>query len=120
MSNDGIVWHLRIQEEHLGTVVVLRLDGRVYHATAAELGTALARICTGARPAILDLTAVDYVNGEGLRAIEAATSRCRAVKAELIVCGLSPVVRTAFDLAGATSQLTIEPSRDAALRRLAP
>jgi anti-anti-sigma factor len=118
IGNDGIVWHLRLQEEHLGTVVVLRLEGRVYNATSAGLGEALARICTADRPAVLDLTAVDYVNGEGLRVIEAAAGRCRALKTELIVCGLSPIVRTAFDLAGAAAHLTIEPSREAALRRL--
>jgi anti-anti-sigma factor len=118
IGNDGIVWHLRLQEEHLGTVVVLRLDGRVYSATSAELAAALARICTPDRRAvILDLAAVDYINGDGLRVIEAAAGRHPGT--DVIVCGLSPIVRTAFALAGSTAHVTIEPSREAALRRLA-
>ena len=119
-GNDGIVWHLCLQEEHLGTVVVLRLEGRVYSATSADLAAALARFCTPDHNAVvLDLSAVDYVNGEGLRIIEAAAAGHRARQGEVVVFGLTPIVRTAFDLAGATAQLSIEPSREAALRRLA-
>jgi anti-anti-sigma factor len=118
-GNDGIVWHLRIQEEHLGTVVVLRLEGRVYSATTGDLAAALARFCTpDHRALVLDLSAVDYINGEGLRVIEGAAARHRAMHAEMIVCGLSPIVRTAFDLAGSIAQLSVEPSRAAALRRV--
>lgn len=119
-GNDGIVWYLRIQEEHLGTVVVLRLDGRVSNATTGDLAAALARFCTPDHRAVaLDLSGVDYVNGEGLRIIEAAAAGQRARQGEVVVFGLTPIVRTAFDLAGATAQLSIEPSREAALRRLA-
>jgi anti-anti-sigma factor len=118
-GNDGIVWHLRLKEEHLGTVVVLRLEGRVYSATSGDLAAALARFCTpGRRALVLDLSAVDYINGEGVRLIESAVDRHRAMDTDVIVCGLSPIVRTAFDLAGATARLSIEPSREAALRRL--
>jgi anti-anti-sigma factor len=119
-GNDGIVWYLRIQEEHLGTAVVLRLDGRVSNATTGDLAAALARFCTPDHRAVaLDLSGVDYVNGEGLRIIEAAAAGHRARQGEVVVFGLTPIVRTAFDLAGATAQLSIEPSREAALRRLA-
>jgi anti-anti-sigma factor len=119
-GNDGIVWYLRIQEEHLGTVLVLRLDGRVSNATSGDLAAALARFCTPDHRAVaLDLSGVDYVNGEGLRIIEAAAAGHRARQGEVVVFGLTPIVRTAFDLAGATAQLSIEPSREAALRRLA-
>jgi anti-anti-sigma factor len=118
-GNDGIVWYLRIQEEHLGTVVVLRLEGRVYSATSGDLAAAIARFCTAERRAlVLDLSAVDYINGEGVRLIESATDRHRAMQSDVIVCGLSPIVRTAFDLAGATARLSIEPSREAALARV--
>jgi len=35
-----------------------------------------------------------------------------------VVFGLCPVVETAFDLSGALTQVTVEPSRAAALRRV--
>ena len=116
--NDGIVWHLRVQEEHLGTVAVFRLEGRVYSATSAHLAAALARICTPGRAVVLDLSAVDYINGEGLRVIEGAAARLRATQGEVIVFGLSPIVRTTFDLSGASEQVSIEESQVAALARV--
>jgi anti-anti-sigma factor len=116
--NDGIVWHLRIQEQRLGTVGVLRLEGRIYHATAADLASALARFCTSGHTVVLDLSAVDYINGEGLGVLEATAARLRAMDADVIVFGLSPVVRTAFDLSGASERLSIDESQDTAFARI--
>jgi anti-anti-sigma factor len=117
-GNDGIVWYLRIQEEHLGTVLVLRLDGRVSNATSGDLAAALARFCTPEHRAVaLDLSGVDYVNGEGLRVIEAAAAGHRARQGEVVVFGLTPIVRTAFDLAGSNAHVRVESSRETALAR---
>ena len=117
-GNDGTVWYLRIQEDDLGTAVILQLEGRVYNATSGDLARALDRCCGGDRRAVvLDLSAVDYINGRGLSFVEAAAVRLRTAGRQLIVFGLRPVVETAFDLAGALAHVTVEPSRDAALRR---
>ena len=119
-GNDGTVWYLRIQEEDLGTAVVLRLEGRVYSATSGELARALDRLCGGNwRALVIDLTAVDYINGQGLSVIEATATRLRPAGRELIVFGLCPVVGTAFDLSGAIGRVTVESSRECALRRAA-
>jgi anti-anti-sigma factor len=117
-GDDGTVWYLRIQEEDLGTAVVLRLEGRVYSGTSGELARALDQCCGGDRRAlIVDLSAVDYINGQGLRAFEATSDRLRSGGRMLIVFGLCPVVGTAFDLSGATGHVTVETSRESALRR---
>ena len=71
------------------------------------------------RPLVIDLTAVDYINGQGLSVIEAAATRLRSADRELIVFGLCPVVGTAFDLSGAIGRVTVESSRESALRRAA-
>jgi anti-anti-sigma factor len=119
-GNDGTVWYLRIQEEDFGTAVVLRLEGRVSSATSGELAQVLDRLCGGERRAlILDLTAVDYINGQGLNVIEAAATQLRSADRELIVFGLCPVVGTAFDLSGAIGRVIVESSRESALRRAA-
>jgi anti-anti-sigma factor len=118
-GNDGTVWHLHIQEDDLGAAVLLRLQGRVYNATSGDLARALDRFCAGDRRAVLlDLSAVDYINGRGLSLIEATAVRLRAEGRQLVVFGLCPVVETAFDLSGALAQVTVEASRDAALRRV--
>jgi anti-anti-sigma factor len=118
-GNDGTVWHLRIQEDDLGVALLLRLEGRVYSATSSDLARALGRVCAADRRAVvLDLSAVDYINGQGLSLIETTSVRLREESRQLVVFGLCPVVETAFDLSGALAQVTVEPSRDAALRRV--
>jgi anti-anti-sigma factor len=119
-GDDGIVWYLRIQEEDLGTAVILRLEGRVYSATSGDLARALDRFCAGDRRAlVVDLSAVDYINGQGLSVIEGTATRLRSAHRELIVFGLCPVVGTAFDLSGAVGRVTVESSRETALQRAA-
>jgi anti-anti-sigma factor len=118
-GNDGTVWYLRTQEDDLGEAVLLRLEGRVYNATSGDLARALDRFCAGKRQAVLlDLSAVDYINGQGLTLVQAVAERLRMENRQLVVFGLCPVVETSFDLSGALAQVTVESSRDAALRRL--
>jgi anti-anti-sigma factor len=117
-GNDGTVWYLHVQEEVVGTALVLRLEGRVSSATAADLARALDQSRDGVRGAVVvDLSAVDYINGQGLSVIEAAAARLRAADRELIIFGLCPIVATAFDLSGATGRVTVESSRTSALTR---
>lgn len=117
-ADEGIVWYLRISEEDLGFVRLVVVEGRVSSATAAELSRVLTGRAGGSRTLLVDLTGVDYINGAGLRAFETAAAAVSDGPGELVVCGLQPAVQVAFDLAGAIPNLTIEPSRDAALGRL--
>lgn len=118
-ADEGIVWYLRTTEEDLGSVRLVVVEGRVSSATAAELSRVLTRQpADGPRKLVVDLTGVDYVNGAGLRAFETAAAGLDGSGGELIICGLQPPVQVAFDLAGAIPNLTIAPSRDAALLRL--
>jgi anti-anti-sigma factor len=115
---DGIVWFLHIDKRDLGPVLALAFEGRVFTSTVKEFGRVLrSEDLTGRRGLILDFSRVDYINGEGLRLLEEAALRARAVQVDLVVCGLTPIVRTTFDLAGASANLTIEPSRELAHRR---
>ena len=117
-GNHGSVWYLRIQEDDLGAAVLVRLEGRVYNATSGELARALDASCAGdRRDVVMDLSAVDYINGRGLSLVEEAALRLRKAGRQLIVFGLCPVVETAFDLSGALTQVVVERSREAALGR---
>ena len=113
------VWYLRIQEDVLGEALLVRLEGRVYNATTGDLARTLDQFCLGKhRVLLLDMTAVDYINGQGLRLVQSTAERVRAQLRELVVFGLCPVVETAFDLSGALAQVAVERSRDAALKRV--
>lgn len=118
-SDDDVVWYLRVTEEDLGSVVVLVVEGRVSSATATDLDQALARPDTSRlRGLIVDLSGVDYINSVGLRVFKAAAARLQESECELVVCGLRPVVRAGFEMAGLIAHLTNEPSLEAAIRRL--
>ena len=116
-GHDDVVWYLRVAEEDLGTIQVLIVEGRVFSGTASEFADRLARCQAGPRRGVIvDFSGVDYINSEGLGILESASERARTSGGEMIICGLSTVVRTAFELAGAVAHLKIEPSRDAAIR----
>ena len=118
-GDEASVWYLRMAEEDLGSVHVLVVEGRVSNATAGQLSERLMRPDSSRpRGLIVDLSNLEYINSVGLRVLEAAAARLHAAHCELVVCGLRPIVRTAFELAGSIAHLTIEPSRDAAVRRL--
>lgn len=119
-TDDGIVWYLRASERDFGAVRLITLEGRISSATAAQLSGWLHQ--GGAPPrraVIVDLSAVDYVNGTGLREFERAADHLASSGAEFVICGLQPVIRTAFELAGPIRNLTIEPSFQAAVQRFA-
>ncbi len=118
-AEDGIVWYLRVAEEDLGPVLVLVVEGRISGATAGHLDRALARRdAARLRGIVLDLSGVDYINSAGLRLFEAAAARMRRGHCELVICGLRPIVRAAFELAGLIGQLAMEASREVAVARL--
>ena len=115
----GVVWYLRASEEELGQVLVISVEGRISNATAAELNQRLDRPASGQRRGIVvDLSGVDYINGAGLRVFEVTASRLSKAGCQLVLCGIRPIVRTAFDLAGPIPHLILEESRDGAVQRV--
>jgi anti-anti-sigma factor len=116
-GNDDVVWFLRLDEEDLGSVLVLTVHGRIFSQTVADFAAHLAG-CERRlyRALIVDLSGVDYINSQGVQVLEAAATRARASQRELVACGFQPPVRTAFNLAGPAG-LTLESTREAAVRR---
>ena len=115
-GESGVVWFLRTSRQELGPVRVVTVEGRVSHATAAELAQALDHFqADGLKALVVDLSGVDYINGAGLRVFEKTAVLLSEANVELLVCGLQPPVQAAFDLAGAIPNLAVAASRDAAL-----
>ena len=115
-GKSGVVWFLRTSGEELGPVRVVTVEGRVSHATAAELAQALAYPqADGLKALVVDLSGVDYINGAGLRVFEKTAALLSEANVDLLVCGLQPPVQAAFDLAGVIPNLAVAASRDAAL-----
>ena len=96
----------------------MTVTGRVSHRTAPDLATALDS-ATGSPGSgvVLDLSGVDYISSAGLRAVETAASRMKGSGRGLVVCGLRDAVSVAFDLAGLTTAVAVEESRDQAIEK---
>jgi len=116
--HDDIVWYLNAAEDDLGPVLVLVLEGRLSTATIPPIAGRLAQAAERWRAVVVDLTGVDYINGAAVRAFESAAKALGAAGGELVACGLRPVIRAAFELAGPIPHLTIEASSQAAVDRL--
>ena len=116
---DAVLWYLLVEPDQSSGVSILTVAGRVSHRTAPDLETALesATSSPGGGGVVLDLSGVDYISSAGLRAVETAASRMRASGRGLAVCGLRDAVSVAFDLAGLTSTVTIEESRQRAIEK---
>ena len=115
-GESGVVWFLRTSDQELGPVRVVTVEGRVSHATAADLAQVLAHSqAHGLQAVVVDLSGVDYINGAGLRVFEKTAALLSQANVELLVCGLQPPVQAAFDLAGVIPNLAVAASRDAAL-----
>jgi anti-sigma B factor antagonist len=118
-GTDDVVWYLRIDEQDLGSILVLTVQGRVFSATVSDFRTRLAGlVARHPRALIVDFSGVDYINSQGLRVLERAAESAQASGCQFVLCELRPPVRTAFELAGSATRLAIESSREAALRRL--
>jgi anti-sigma B factor antagonist len=106
---------MRIDEEKLGTVLLLKVDDRLDSATAPEFqARLLSAIESGERSIIIDLTNVDYMNSAGLKALLVAAKKLGSPSGRMVLCGLAPNVYTVFELTGFHVLFTIRPDLAAA------
>ena len=99
-------------------VVVLAPRGRIDHATADELRTALApylaRCGQGQDHVVLDFAGVDYISSAGLRVLMLAAKQAKAQGGFLAVAAVQPLVQEILEISRFTLVLRTLPSvRDA-------
>jgi anti-anti-sigma factor len=113
-------WPLQISEERVDGVLLLVLTGRLSAASASGFGAAVAAaLGRGNVRLVVDLGGVDYVSSAGLRALAAAEDQCTRARGALSLCRVTEPVTIALDLGGLLSQLSIEPTREEAILRVA-
>lgn len=106
---------LAINEEKVGEVTVLGLEGRLDTDTSADLELAVQDLMqAGVRQFVVDLSGVGYVSSAGLRVL-LSLGKTVENSGGLRLAGLNPTVRQVFDVAGFTQLFAIFASRDAAL-----
>ena len=111
-----MTWELRIAREWVGSVLILATSGRIGHADAPRLGTALTEAARDARAVVVDLSGVDYLSGAAATVLSGAARR-NGGDGSMVVCGLRDSVRIALDLAGVLDALPIAATRAESIAR---
>ncbi|HXD54973.1 MAG TPA: STAS domain-containing protein [Solirubrobacteraceae bacterium] len=103
---------LRIRTETSPDGHVLRLSGELDLASAGELDTAIAELCTdGARRICLEMADLSFMDSTGLRSVLVGQELCEVNGCALLIGELSSQVRRLFEVSGVGEKLTF---RDAA------
>ena len=112
---------MEIQQDRVGSVLVVAPSGRVDSTTTETLERALAAAFdAGERRLVVDFGGVSYISSLGLRALLVAAKRMRERQGTLVLCGLGDAVRQVFDLAGFLPLFTVDATRSSAVARCGP
>lgn len=110
---------MEIREEIRSGVVVLRPVGRIDSGTMAAFETRLARTLAGGRVrVVIDMAEVSAVGSAGLRALLVTSKTAHAGGSRIVLAGLTPAVRKAFDSSGFTGVFAMHADVDAAVKAL--
>jgi anti-anti-sigma factor len=106
---------LELIEVQRGEVRILTLLGVLEARAARDLGKRLlGSPADGRRCVLLDLSRLESIAGEGLRAIMATAARLQAAGGALALCCPQSQVRRVLEMAGLERTLTLHAERQAA------
>lgn len=108
--------HLEISVETVGAAQVLSPKGEIDMARSPVLRKAIGEAMKS-KPAtlLLDLSGVPYMDSSGLATLVEALQNARKAQLSLLLCGLTPRVRSILEIARLNSVFTLHESRAAAL-----
>ena len=115
---------MRLDHARFADVVVLAPMGRVDHATAEALRTALAprlaRCAQGQDHLVLDFGGVDYISSAGLRVLMLAAKQAKAQGGFLAVAAVQPLVQEILEISKFTLVLRTLPTVREAVTAASP
>jgi anti-anti-sigma factor len=111
---------MEIAETREQGAVVVAPAGRIDSTTSDRLERHLAGLVSaGERRVVVDFAGVEYISSAGLRVMLALAKRLKDARGAVALCAMGEPVRQVFSLAGFLPLFAIEPSRDAAVKRVA-
>ena len=106
---------MKVEVETVDGATIVRPQGRLDAITSPELGKVLTDLTAIESPRIvLDFSQSPFVSSAGLRVIVSAAKKTMG-RGKLVLCGISPLVKQVFDLAGLDRIMTICGTRDEAI-----
>jgi anti-anti-sigma factor len=107
---------MKINEEMINEVLLVKPEGRLDGVTSPEFGDALSAKLDQHQSMVVEFTDVVYVSSAGLRVILMAAKKCRQTGGKMVLCGLSEPIHEVFEISGFLSIIDVRVGRDEALR----
>src|SRR5215831_13575872 len=96
---------LEIQSTPSGNSLIVSVTGRLDTATAPEFDRKVAEVVTASdkKRVVLDFTELVYISSLGISSVLIIAKTINQRGGELVLCGLSGIVREVFQITGLTS-----------------
>ena len=115
---------MQLTEQRVGNAVVLKVSGRIDHATAdgfrASLQPHLAQCKAGGNVLVLDFSGVEYISSVGLRVVMIAAKQAKAQEGAIAIAAMQPVVKEIFEISKFTMVIACFSDVRDALAELSP
>ncbi|MFH1152822.1 MAG: STAS domain-containing protein [Pseudomonadota bacterium] len=101
-----------------GETTIVTASGRMDTITAPEFEAAVQKILDQGRTRVVaDFNRVNYISSAGLRSILVAAKKIKAVRGELLFCGVTGMVLDVFTISGFKSMFKLfDTAQEAAAR----
>ncbi|MCH9630335.1 MAG: putative anti-sigma factor antagonist BtrV [Chlamydiia bacterium] len=110
---------LNIEEKRVGSVLILRLEGRIDAVSSGILDKSLTEVINKQHDKIaLDFTKVDYLSSAGMRLLLSVTKKMKASDGMLCIFSVHDDVMEIIRMAGFERILTLYPLEKDALNAL--
>ncbi len=110
---------MEFAHEQSGSVLIVKLDGRLDSATAQSAEEHLVRALPGERPLVaVDLSRLEYISSAGLRVLLVVAKKVQQAGGKLALFGLVPNVREIFSISGFDRILALHGDASSALAAL--
>jgi len=106
---------MSIEQQQVGKLHLIRVNGRLDHNQTPQLEAHLTRLLdAGHHFLVTDLTQTDYINSGGLRCLVSAWRKARQREGDLVLCGLNNRLQEIFNMVGFDKVFQIYPDPEAA------
>ncbi|MCB9420568.1 MAG: STAS domain-containing protein [Ardenticatenaceae bacterium] len=110
---------MSIEQQQLGNVHLIRVNGRLDHSQTPQLEDRLTHLLeAGHYFLVTDLTQTDYINSGGLRCLVSAWRKARQQQGNLVLCGLNNRLQEIFNMVGFDKVFQIFPDYETARQTL--
>ena len=107
---------MKIEEQTIGSVVVVSLDGRVDGSTAPDLEKCISAVVErGNTQILLDCGKMDYISSAGLRVVLVGAKKCQQGGGKLTLCTLRATCKSVMEVSGFLTMLDYYDTRESAL-----